>query len=71
VQILHPFSGSLKQYDAAIADPDRYRPDHRPPCEARRPLCAHGFYRRALVEVKGTTRLGTALRPGGFVPLLG
>jgi hypothetical protein len=51
VQILHPFSGSLQQYDAAIADPDRYRPDHCPQCEARRPLCAHGFYRRTLVEV--------------------
>jgi len=51
VQILHPFSGSLQQYDEAIADPDRYRPDHCPQCEARRPLCAQGFYRRTLVEV--------------------
>ncbi len=51
MQILHPFSGSLQQYNEAIADPDRYRPDHCPQCEARRPLCAHGFYRRTLVEV--------------------
>ncbi len=51
MQILHPFSGSLQQYDEAIADPDRYRPDHCPQCEARRPLRAHGFYRRTLVEV--------------------
>jgi Domain of unknown function (DUF6431) len=51
VQILHPFSGSIQQYEEAIADPDRYRPDHCPQCEARRPLRAHGFYRRTLGEV--------------------
>ena len=51
MQILHPFSGSLQQYDAAIADPDRYRPDHCPQCEVKHPLTAHGFYRRTLVDV--------------------
>jgi transposase-like protein len=51
VQILHPFSGSLQQYEEAMADPDRYRPDHCPQCAASRPLRAHGFYRRTLVEV--------------------
>lgn len=51
MQILHPFSGSLQQYDEAIADPDCYRPDHCPQCQARQPLRGHGFYRRTLVEV--------------------
>lgn len=51
MQILHPFSGSLQHYDEAIADPDRYRPDHCPQCEAKHPLTAHGFYRRTLVDV--------------------
>jgi transposase-like protein len=50
VQILHPFSGSLQQYEEALADPDRYRPDHCPQCDAQHPLRAHGFYRRTLVE---------------------
>lgn len=30
MQILHPFVGSIQQYSDAIADPDRYRPDHCP-----------------------------------------
>jgi transposase-like protein len=50
VQILHPFSGSIQQYDAEMADPDRHRPHHCPQCEAKTPLRAHGFYRRTLVE---------------------
>jgi len=37
VQILHPFVGSVQQYVEEIADPDRYRPDHCPQCEAHRP----------------------------------
>jgi hypothetical protein len=52
VQILHPFSGSIQQYEEEIADPARHRPDHCPQCEAQHPLRAHGFYRRTLVEVK-------------------
>jgi hypothetical protein len=51
MQILHPFAGSIQQYAEAIADPDRYRPDHCPQCEARQPLAGHGFYRRTLVDV--------------------
>ena len=50
MQILHPFAGSLQQYFAAISDPDRYRPDHCPQCEAKQPLTGHGFYRRTLVD---------------------
>jgi transposase-like protein len=51
VQILHPFVGSVQQYFDEIVDPDRYRPDHCPQCEAHRPLTAHGFYNRTLVDV--------------------
>jgi hypothetical protein len=52
VQILHPFIGSVQQYVEEIADPDRYRPDHCPQCEAHCPLTAHGFYSRTLVDTK-------------------
>ncbi len=50
MQILHPFAGSLQQYSEAISDPDRYRPDHCPQCEAKQPLIGHGFYHRTLVD---------------------
>jgi Domain of unknown function (DUF6431) len=50
VQILRLFVGSVQQYLAEIGDPDRYRPDHCPQCEAARPLTAHGFYSRTLVD---------------------
>jgi hypothetical protein len=50
MQILHPFAGSIKQYAEEIADPNRYRPDHCPQCEAKQPLSGHGFYRRTLVD---------------------
>lgn len=50
MQILHPFAGSVHQYLEQITDPDRYRPDHCPQCEARHPLTGHGFYRRTLVD---------------------
>lgn len=50
MQILHPFEGSIQQYSAAIADADRYRPDHCPQCEATQSLTGHGFYRRTLVD---------------------
>ena len=43
--------GSIQQYSEAIFDPDRYRPDHCPQCEAKRPLTAHGFYSRTLVDL--------------------
>jgi hypothetical protein len=42
--------GSVQQYLNELADPDRYRPDHCPQCEAASPLTAHGFYSRTLVD---------------------
>ena len=33
-----------------LADPDRYRPDHCPQCQAKHPLTAHGFYTRTLID---------------------
>ena len=50
MQILHPFAGSIQQYTEEIADPDRYRPDHCPQCQAKHPLTAHGFYTRTLID---------------------
>jgi hypothetical protein len=50
VQILHPFAGSIQQYAEEIGDPNRYRPDHCPQCQATHGLTAHGFYRRTLVD---------------------
>jgi hypothetical protein len=50
MQILHPFVGSIQRYFDEIVDPDRYRPDHCPQCEAKHPLTGHGFYRRTLVD---------------------
>jgi hypothetical protein len=51
MQILHPFVGSIQQYSEAISDPDRYRPDHCPQCQAKEPLTGHGFYCRTLVDL--------------------
>jgi len=51
MQILHPFAGSIQQYFEVISDPDRYRPDHCPQCQAKPPLTAHGFYHRTLNDV--------------------
>jgi transposase-like protein len=51
MQILHPFPGSVQQYDAEVSDPERYRPRRCPQCEAKRPLTAHGFYRRTLEDI--------------------
>jgi transposase-like protein len=50
MQILHPFAGSIQQYCEQISDPDRYRPGHCPQCQAKRPLTAHGFYTRTLID---------------------
>ena len=52
MQILHPFAGSIQEYDEEIADPSRYRPDHCPQCQAAHGLTAHGFYRRTLVDAE-------------------
>ena len=64
MQILHPFSGSIQRYFEEIAEADRYRPDHCPPCEARQPLTGHGFYRRTLVDMafEGIIRVRRYLR---------
>jgi hypothetical protein len=51
MQSLHRFAGPIQRYLDEIADPDRYRPDHCPQCEAKHPLIGHGFYRRTLVDV--------------------
>jgi hypothetical protein len=50
MQILHRFAGSIQRNFDELSDPDRYRSDHCPQCEAHRPLRAHGFYRRTLVD---------------------
>lgn len=50
MQILHPFAGSIQRYADEILDPNRYRPDHCPQCEANHPLTGHGFYSRTLVD---------------------
>src|SRR5262245_23969966 len=59
MQILHPFAGSSQRYSEELSDPDRYRPDHCPQCEAHHPLRAHGFYTRTLVDIAfdGTIRV--------------
>lgn len=51
MQILHRFAGSIQRYSEELSDPDRYRPNHCPQCEAHRPLRAHGFYTRTLVDI--------------------
>jgi hypothetical protein len=52
VQLLHPFAGSIQQYPAQLTDPDRYRPDRCPQCQARHSLTSHGFYHRTLVDLE-------------------
>jgi transposase InsO family protein len=41
---------SIQQYSEELSDAHRYRPDHSPQCEARRPLKAHGFYKRTFLD---------------------
>src|SRR5947209_13218786 len=50
MQILHPFAGSVQQYTEQLADPDSHRPGHCPQCQTKRPLTAHGFYTRTLID---------------------
>ena len=59
MQILHPFAGSIQQYAEEITDPDRYRPNQCPQCQAQHSLTAHGFYSRTLVDAgfDGTIRV--------------
>lgn len=51
MQSLHPFRGSIQEYQQELSDPNRYRPDHCPLCHGLHPLRAHGFYYRTLVDV--------------------
>ena len=51
VQVLHKFLGFVQRYDAELSDPERYRPRHCPPCEAKRLLTAHGFYLCTLEDI--------------------
>jgi Domain of unknown function (DUF6431) len=59
MQILHRFAGSIQQYSQEISDPNCHRPDRCPQCEAKRPLIAHGFYSRTLVDIEfdGSVRI--------------
>ena len=50
MQILHPFAGSVQQYNAQLDNPDCYRPGHCPQCHTKHPLTAHGFYKRTLID---------------------
>lgn len=52
MQILHLFAGSIQQYADEISGPNRHRPGHCPQCPAQRPLTAHGFYTRTVVDVE-------------------
>ena len=50
MQILHPFAGSVQQYNEQISNPDSYRPGSCPQCQDKHPLTAHGFYTRTLID---------------------
>jgi hypothetical protein len=50
MQILHPFAGSVQQYNEQLSNPDAHRPSHCPLCQTKRPLSAHGFYTRTLID---------------------
>src|SRR5579864_8476213 len=51
MQILHPFTGSVQFYLAQLAaTADQHRPPHCPQCQAQRPLKAHGFYTRTILD---------------------
>ena len=51
MQILHPFTGSVKSYAVQLAaTPDLHRPTYCPQCQAKHPLKAHGFYTRTIID---------------------
>jgi Domain of unknown function (DUF6431) len=52
MQMLHPFRGSIQQYEQELSDPDRCRPGRCPLCHTPDRLRAHGFYSRTLVDVQ-------------------
>jgi hypothetical protein len=49
MQILYPFAGSIQQYNQQHSDPG-HRPCSCAMCGAKRPLRAHGFYWRSVVD---------------------
>jgi transposase-like protein len=50
MQILHPFAGSVQQYNEQLSNPDVHRPGSCPQCQDKHPLTAHGFYTRTLID---------------------
>jgi hypothetical protein len=40
----------VADYLAQLDNPDQYRPHQCPLCQAKRPLAAHGFYTRSIVD---------------------
>ncbi|HEY6293411.1 MAG TPA: DUF6431 domain-containing protein [Terriglobia bacterium] len=50
MQILHPFAGSVQQYNEQLSAPDAHRPGSCPQCQDKHPLTAHGFYTRTLID---------------------
>lgn len=50
MQILHPFAGSVQQYNEQLSNPDAHRPNCCPQCQTKHPLSAHGFYTRTLID---------------------
>jgi transposase-like protein len=50
MQILHPFAGSVQQYNKQLSNPDAHRPGSCPQCQDKHPLTAHGFYTRTLID---------------------
>jgi hypothetical protein len=50
MQILHPFAGSVQQYNEQLSNPDAHRPGSCPQCHDKHPLTAHGFYTRTLID---------------------
>src|SRR6266496_3652460 len=59
MQILHPFAGSVQQYNEQLENPDCHRPSYCPQCLTKCPLTAHGFYTRTLIDaaLEGSIRV--------------
>jgi YD repeat-containing protein len=67
VQMVHPFEGTIQEYNEQLDDPRRHRPRACPLCRAKKPLRAHGFYRRTLVAegFDGLGRVRKVIPPDG------
>lgn len=50
MQILHPSAVSVHDYLTHLADPGQHRPASCLQCQAKKPLKAHGFYTRTIVD---------------------